>query len=110
MQQPTLVIASQSWSRLDPVLACIIVVNPTKTSYEAKTVAVMGVLISEYTRTKPNTKKNVLMVRGSEASLTTRQFVVPRGQWLNTGEILAQIQCVIRNKEPPTSNQTVHSE
>jgi hypothetical protein len=73
-------------------------------------VAVMGVLFSECTPTKPTTKKNVLMVRGKEASLTTRQLVVPRGQWLNTIEILTQTQCVIRNKQPPSSSQTVSGE
>ena len=96
-------IASHNWSRLDPVLAYIIVVSLTKTSYEANTVAVMGVLIREHTTTRPKTKKNVLMVRGKEASLTTRQFVVPRGQWRNIVELLAHTKCVIRNNQPPSS-------
>jgi hypothetical protein len=74
----TLAITSQNWSRRDPVLTCRTMTSPISTSYEAKTVPVMGALISPHTSTRPTTKTNVLIVRTKEAALTIRQLVVPR--------------------------------
>jgi hypothetical protein len=75
----TLAITSHNWSRRDPDLACRLMDNATRTLYDANTIAVIGALLRAQTSTRPTTKKNDLIVRTEETSLTTRQLVVPRG-------------------------------